>query len=66
MFGCSREDLLCITFRLPLTTLPAVTSSRGYVYKQEPLPHYENLPMQYIEMFLAVKIENFARKILII
>ena len=24
MFGRSREDLLCITFRLPLTTYPAV------------------------------------------
>ena len=25
MFGCSREDSLCITLRLPLTTLPAVS-----------------------------------------
>ena len=29
------------------------------------LPHYENLPMQYTEIFLAVKIENFIRKMLI-
>ena len=27
--------------------------------------HYENLPMQYTEIFSPVKIENFVRKILI-
>ena len=27
--------------------------------------HYKNIPMQYIEIFLPVKIENFGRKYLI-
>ena len=30
------------------------------------IAHYENLPIQYMESFLAVKIENSARKILIL
>ena len=29
------------------------------------LSHYENLPMQYTEIFSVVKIENFVGKILI-
>ena len=32
-------------------------------YKQDFVMHYENLPMQYIETFLPVKIENFIKKI---
>ena len=43
-----------------------------YVYphltcRNDSLNHYENLPMQYIEIFFSdVKIENFARKTVIV
>ena len=43
----------------------SLESPKCKLFKTEWLLHYENLPVQYTEIFSPVKIENFIRKILI-